>query len=254
MTPGPAMIEEQTVLALGEGNADTFVVQPDGAGPFPVILFYMDGNGLRDELFDMARRMAGQGYFVVLPNLFYRAGIGTRLNPGVNDPQSDEFARMSALIQMLSIDKILADADRILDWIERQPAADATHMAVIGYCMSGQFALATAAHWPDRVKAAASMYGVSLVTDAQNSPHRLLDRVRGELYIGVAELDQYAPISDIPELRAAAESAEVKADIETYAAVDHGFGFPSRSTYDHAAAERHWDRLTSLFQRTLHDD
>ena len=248
------MAEEHIILDLAEGEADTFVVSPDGDGPFPVILFYMDGNGLRDELFAMARRLAEQGHFVVLPNLFYRAGLGTRLNPDVNDPRSEEFARMWSLIGMLSIDKVLADADRILEWLERQPAADTTTVAVIGYCMSGQFAIATAAHWSDRVKAAASMYGVSLITEAENSPHRLFGRIGGEVYIGIAELDQYAPVSDIPALRAAADLAGIAADIETYPGVDHGFGFPQRATYDAEAAERHWHRLGALFQRTLHHD
>lgn len=87
-----------------------------------------------------------------------------------------------------------------------------------------------------------------------NSPHRLFGQVSAEIYIGIAELDQYAPVSDIPALRAAADAAGIKANIETYTGVDHGFGFPLRATYDPAAAERHWDRFNALFQRTLHHD
>jgi carboxymethylenebutenolidase len=248
------MVEHQIVLALAEGEAETFVAQPDGVGPFPVLLFYMDGNGLREELFEMARRFASQGYFVVLPNLFYRAGSDTRLGEDVNDPESAEFQRMWSLIQMLSIDKVLADTEKLVAWVGHQPHADGSKMAVLGYCMSGQFAVATAARWPDRIKAAASLYGVALVTDAENSPHRLLGQARAEIYLGFAELDRYAPVSDIPALKKAGNEARAALTIETYPGVDHGFGFPQRGTYDRAAAERHWERLGALFDRTLHHD
>jgi carboxymethylenebutenolidase len=116
--------------------------------------------------------------------------------------------------------------------------------------MSGPYALAAAARYPDRI-AAASLYGTWLVSAAEESPHRTLSRVKGELYMACAEHDALAPLPMVEELRDLFTQAGVAGEIELYPGVHHGFAFPQRCCYDKPAAERHWERLLALYRRRL---
>jgi carboxymethylenebutenolidase len=120
-----------------------------------------------------------------------------------------------------------------------------------GYCMSGPYALAAAARYSHRIAAAASFYGTWLVSDAAESPHLSLDKVRGELYIGCAEHDDLAPLPMVEELRSLFHRAGTLGEIELYPGVHHGFAFPQRQVFDKPAAERHWERLIALYRRRL---
>ena len=122
---------------------------------------------------------------------------------------------------------------------------------VHGYCMSGPFALAAAARYPDRIAAAASFYGTWLVSDAEESPHLTLGKVKGELYIACAEHDDLAPLPMVEELKGLFERAGSPGELELYPGVYHGFAFPQRKIYDQPAAERHWERLIALYRRRL---
>ena len=120
-----------------------------------------------------------------------------------------------------------------------------------GYCMSGPYALAAAARYPGRVRAAASFYGTWLVSDAEESPHMSLGRVAGEVYIACAEHDDLAPPDMVEELRRLFVDSGVAGELEIYPEVHHGFAFPQRWCYDKPAAERHWERLLALYNRQL---
>ena len=120
-----------------------------------------------------------------------------------------------------------------------------------GYCMSGPYALAAAARYPARITAAASFYGTWLVSEAEESPHRTLNQVKGELYIACAEHDALAPLPMVKELQGLFAQAGVAGEIEMYPGVHHGFAFPQRWCYDKPAAERHWERLLALYRRRL---
>jgi carboxymethylenebutenolidase len=124
-------------------------------------------------------------------------------------------------------------------------------MGCVGYCMSGQYAIAAAARHPERVAAAASIYGTRLVTDQPDSPHLLAQNAKAEIYFGCAEHDDYAPPEMIAALGEALGASAATAVIEIYPGVHHGFAFPQRAAYDKTAAERHWDRLFALFARRL---
>ncbi len=135
--------------------------------------------------------------------------------------------------------------------VDGHAAAKAGPVGAHGYCMSGPYALAAAARYPDRITAAASFYGTWLVNDAEESPHLNLGKVKGELYIGCAEHDDLAPLPMVEELRTLFQRAGTAGEIELYPAVHHGFAFPQRWCYDKPAAERHWERLISLYRRRL---
>jgi carboxymethylenebutenolidase len=209
----------------------------------------MDAPGIRDELHDMARRLASVGYYVLVPNLYYRAGRDTKYGPDVLTEGSADHVAMRAIRTKMTIPPVMADIQAMLDFVDAQDDAAPGGVGVHGYCMSGPYALAAAALYPDRVAAAASFYGTWLVSDAQESPHLNLGKAAGELYISCAEHDALAPPEMVAELRRLFESSGARGELEIYPAVHHGFAFPSRWRYDQPAAERHWERLFALYGR-----
>src|SRR6266481_3161118 len=245
------MIERQIDLQTKDGGMTTFICHPEREGPHPAILFYMDAPGIREELRDMARRLATAGYYVLLPNLYYRAGRDTIFGPDVLEPGSAERDRMRAVRTKMTIPPVMDDIAAMLAFIDRQEAAKAGPIGAHGYCMSGPYALAAAARYPDRVAAAASFYGTWLVNDAEESPHLSLAKVKGELYIACAEHDDLAPLPMVEELRGLFRRAGTAGEIELYPGVHHGFAFAQRWCYDKPAAERHWERLIALYRRRL---
>jgi carboxymethylenebutenolidase len=241
------MIDRELDIQTADGAMNTFVTHPEEGGPHPVVLFYMDAPGKRSELHDMARRLGSVGYFVVLPNLYYRRVRDFRMGTG-DDARRIMFEHMRSLDRT----KILTDTAAMLKFVAGEKAARADKIGVVGYCMSGPFVFWAAAEHPGRVAAAASFHGVSLCTDAADSPHRFADKIKGELYVGCAQTDSYAPPEMIEALDAHLRTTPVRYRIETYPDTQHGFVFPKREgMYQNAGAERHWERLIALFRRNL---
>lgn len=244
------MIERQLDIATADGAMSTFVVHPDRGGPHPAILFFMDAPGIREELRDMARRLASGGYYVMLPNMYYRHETA-EIWPIPMNPDAPERKRMFELMESLDIPIVMEDAGALLAFAEKDVAADTGRVGAVGYCMSGRYAINLASRHPDTVKAAASVYGVRLVTERDDSPHRAGAKTGAELYFACAETDHWMPLEQIPDLEAGLKGDGARAEVEIYPGTDHGFAFPQRPVYDKAAAERHWERLNSLFQRNL---
>jgi carboxymethylenebutenolidase len=241
------MIERTIDIPTIDGATTTFITHPERGGPHPVILFYMDAPAIREELRDMARRLASVGYYVMLPNLYYRAGV-MELGP-LDAPEAR--SRMFALMEGLSIDNVMDDTEALLAFADLDAGASKGPVGAVGYCMSGQFAINAAGRFPGRVAAAASIYGVRLVTDASNSPHLMAARARAEIYIACAETDHWAPPEMVAALIEALTPFGDRTEVELYPGVEHGFAFPLRAAYDRDAAERHWERLFALFARRL---
>jgi carboxymethylenebutenolidase len=158
---------------------------------------------------------------------------------------SAEHQRMRAVRTKMTIPPVMEDIAAMFAFIDAADGVKPGAIGVHGYCMSGPYALAAAARYPDRVAAAASFYGTWLVSDAVESPHLSFAKVNGELYIAGAEIDELAP------LRTLFEQAGGPGELEIYSGVHHGFAFPQRKVYDKAAAERHWERLIGLYRRRL---
>jgi carboxymethylenebutenolidase len=241
------MIERDVEIRTPDGSMNSFVGHPEEGGPFPVVLFYMDAPGKREELHDMARRIAAVGYYVVLPNLYYRT---TREFVMVRDEAG--FKRMFDMMRTLSNELIVRDTAAMLEFVDAEPQARARSLGAVGYCMSGPFVLAAAAEFPDRVLCAASIYGAGLVTNRPDSAHLMASRVRGEMYFACAEIDKYAPREQIEVLEAHLKTTGINYRLEWYPGAEHGFAFPQRQgIYHKASAERHWERLFALFRRNL---
>jgi carboxymethylenebutenolidase len=244
------MIEQTVEIPTRDGFTTTFISHPERGGPHPVILFFMDAPAIREELRDMARRLASVGYYVMLPNLYYRAGV---MELSDLPPLAPEAARerMFELMGSLTIDLVMSDAEALLAFADSQAAASGGLAGALGYCMSGQYAINAASRFPERIAAAASIYGTSLVTDRGDSPHLAAQSAKGQLYFACAETDRWAPLETIEELSQTLTAAGVDAEVEIYPGVEHGFAFPQRAAFDRAAAERHWERLFALFKRRL---
>ncbi|MFN0025606.1 MAG: dienelactone hydrolase family protein [Acidimicrobiales bacterium] len=241
------MIEHHLDLRTADGMMNTFVTHPEEGGPHPVVFFYMDAPGKREELHDMARRLGTAGYVVVLPNLYYRQTREFELD--FHDATGESRAQMFAYMNALSDPMVASDTEALFAYVDALPAADANRVGCMGYCMSGPFSFAMAGMFPERIRAAASLYGVRLFGD--KSPAHLADKVKGELYVACAEFDDYAPKEMIDGLQAHLRTAGTNARIEWYPGTHHGFAFPQRALFDKPAAERHWERLHALFARNL---
>ena len=230
---------------------ETFVCRPERGGPHPAVFFLMDAPGIREELMDMTRRLATVGYVVLLPNLYYHAGRDTKYGPSVLEHGSAEHTRMRAVRTKMTIPPVMEDVAAMLAFVDARSDVKRGPVGCHGYCMSGPYALAAAARYPDRVAAAASFYGTWLVSDAEESPHLSLGKAKGELYIACAEHDELAPLPMVDELRRLFEASGAAGELEIHPGVHHGFAFPQRWCYDKPAAERHWERLIALYRRRL---
>jgi carboxymethylenebutenolidase len=244
------MIEQTVEIPTRDGFSTTFVCHPERGGPHPLVLFYMDAPAIREELRDMARRIASVGYYVMLPNLYYRRGVMELADLPALEPEAAR-ERMFDLMNSLSIDLVMDDTDALLAYASGQAAASKGPAGCVGYCMSGRWVFGAAAAFPEQFKAIASIYGTGLHTDAPDSPHLTANAIAGEIYFGCAENDTYVPLAQIEALQGFLRKTGVCHRIEVYPATQHGFVFADRDHYQRAGAERHWERLFDLFARNL---
>jgi len=242
------MVEKHLDIPTADGVMNTFVVYPEENGPHPVVLFYMDAPGKREELHDMARRFAAVGYCVILPNLYYRTSRDFWLQERTEVAMAEMFGYMA------SLDRTTTEVDTaaLLMFADAQPQANASRIGGVGYCMSGPFVMWAAAAFPGRISCIASIHGANMATDAPDSPHKMAPKIQCETYFACAEIDKWAPPADIQKLETSLKAAGTAHRIEWYPGVEHGFVFPKRTgIFNLAAAERHWERMYSLFARNL---
>lgn len=226
-----------------DGDMNTFITRPERGGSYPVIIFLMDAPGKREELHDMARRIATVGYYVMLPNLYYRR---TREFVMAPDKREEMFGHMNSLSNSMVCDDMAA----LFDYAAADEYASDGPAGCVGYCMSGPFAFAAAAAFPDRLAASASFHGVRLFSDAADSPHLDAHKITGEVYFGCAETDEWAPAEMVQGLDQYLADTGIRYEVEWYPNTLHGFVFPQREgIYEKASAERHWERLFALFIR-----
>jgi carboxymethylenebutenolidase len=244
------MIERQVEIATPDGRMNTFICHPERLGPHPAVIFLMDAPGIREELRDMVRRLGTVGYYVLLPNLYYRSNV-EELGPFVGEAHTATRQKLMELMGTINIPMVMQDVDALVAFAAQDPAASSNSMGCVGYCMSGQYSVNAAVRHKNRIRAAASIYGVALVTDKPDSPHLAPRYTGARLYFGCAETDHYAPQEMIDKLQAEIASKHANAEVEIYPGTAHGFAFPQRPAYNKPAAERHWERLFALFGDAL---
>ena len=242
------MYEKEVIVTTKYGPMPSFVACPEGPGSFPGVIFYMDAPGIREELRNMTRRIARAGYMAILPDMYYRLGT-LRFDVA----RRDEAQAQVFLAAMRSINNklVMDDTGGVLAWLDAQDKCKPGPVGCLGYCMSGQYITAAAASYPHRIASAASLYGVGIITDKEDSPHRFLDRIKGELYYAFAETDRSVPPNIPGDLAKLLSKTNVKHEIKTFPGTEHGFAFAERAIYSPAAAEETWDKMFAMWKRTL---
>ena len=242
------MAERFVDVTSKHGSIPSFLVCPDGDGTWPAIILYMDAPGIREELRNMARRIAKQGYACLLPDLYHRYGKLRFDLPRRSDAMSNV---IKAAYLSLNDGNIDDDTAGCIGFLDAQPEVRPGKIGSIGYCMSGRFVTTAARSFPDRFACAVSMYGTRLVVDEPDSPHLDLKGITAEMYYAFGTLDATTPPDYIETFTKSLDGAGVNYSMDIFEDVDHGFAFVERAPYDPHAAEVSWAKTFELFGRTL---
>lgn len=238
-------------ITTPDGTCPVTFATPEGDGPWPGVVMYPDAGSLRPVFVEMAEKLAGYGYAVLVPDVYYRAGeyAPFDLNTAFSDP--DERTRVMSMMKAVTPELMASDAAAFFDYLESRPEVSGTTFGTTGYCMGGRTSLVVAGRVPDRVAAAMSFHGGGLASDDPGSPHLLADQIQAAVYVGGAENDASFTPESAETLDKALTAADVEHTIEWYAAA-HGFAVADHNAvYDTAAAERHWNAMESFFGAKL---
>jgi carboxymethylenebutenolidase len=251
-----AVVESEVTVKTPDGTCDAAFIHP-ASGAYPGVIIWPDALGLRPSMRDMARRLAAEGYSVLVPNPFYRVSkapqFTTAANLDFNDP--DTMAKIRPLMSSVqSAGNAEKDALAYVAFLDAQPQVDKTKkIGTQGYCMGGALVVRTAASVPARIGAGASFHGGGLVTDKPDSPHLLAPKIKARMYFGVAANDDQRQPDAKDKLRESFAKADVPVEVEVYPA-KHGWCVPDMPVedgapiYDQVQAERAWTKLVALYK------
>jgi carboxymethylenebutenolidase len=244
------MPQLHTQIPTADGLCPVHLLTPEGKGPWPAVIFYMDAFGIRPALIGMAQRLASHGYAVLLPDMHYRWGAYEPMVPAELF-KGDFRATIGPMMATTGNAPAARDTAAFLAWLATRAEVSGTQVGTVGFCMGGGMALTAAGTYPDRVVAAASFHGGRLATDDPASPHLLAPQIAAELLIAGADADASYPIDMHERLIAALDAAGVRHHTTIYAGAAHGWMKPDFPVHDPVAAERGWAELLALFARNL---
>ncbi len=246
---------EMVDVPTPDGTADSYLARPTGDGPFPAVLFISDAFGLRDRIYEMAERVAAEGYVVLAPNIFYRSGRTPVFGPVdlSNDESRKAFFEKFGPIRAstLTPEAIRSSGGAYLDYLQDLDDVRPGHVAVTGYCMGGVLGWQIAADHPDRVAALGGWHTGNLVTDEPDSPHLRAGELKAEIVFGFADQDHSATAEQIATLEQAMSEAGLRYTSNVFKGAAHGYSMSDAAVYDEAAAERHFTELFALLDRTI---
>ena len=243
---------QEIALPTPEGDARAFTFKPEAQGPWPGAIIFMDAPAIRPALFDFGERLAANGYFTLLPDLFWRAGPYAPIN--VKEVFADEAKRREVFGKLMTStnpEKQLSDAKASLDYLAANPDVKGDKVGITGYCMGAGVVMRTAGNYPDRIAAAAGFHGGRLATDAPDSPHLLAPKITAKVLVAGADEDAGFPPEQADKLREALTAAGVDNQVTIYKGAKHGYTMPDLPVYNEPAAERHWAEMLGLFDETL---
>jgi carboxymethylenebutenolidase len=243
--------KQDIAIKTQDGTAKAGLFQPSRqpeAG-MPGVILYMDAFGPRPALDAMAERLAGEGYVVLVPDLFYRYGDYGPFDAKTAFSEEPTRSKLRGMIDATSQDMTRRDSAAFLEALTQGGATG--RVGTVGYCMGGSRAINAAAAYPDRIAAAASFHGGRLASDAPDSPHLNVATIQGRVYVGSAGVDSSFPPEQSARLAEALRRAEIDHVIENYVGMAHGWAVSDHSVYDERGAERHWKRLLTFFDETL---
>jgi carboxymethylenebutenolidase len=253
--PGAALaanvIETDVMVPTPDGSADAALFYPAKTGSWPAVLMWPDILGLRPVFREMGRRLAAQGYTVLVPNPFYRSRRAPVVTGAFDFGKPEDRAKLMSLRDVLTDAGINRDAGAFIVFLDRQKQVNRRKGAgVQGYCFSGPFAFQTAAVRPDRIRAVGSFHGGGLVTKDATSPHLLIPKTKASFLVAIARNDDRKEPEAKGVLKAAFAAAKRPATVEVYPA-DHGWTVPGSQAYNEPAAERAWAELLRLYRSAL---
>ena len=235
-----------------DGLCPASVLTPtDQAGPWPAVLFFMDGFGIRPAMWEMGQRLADGGYVVLLPDLYYRVGPYPPMNPREVLANPELMGALIKNVASLDRDRKISDTAACIEFLMSRPEVEGDRSGVTGYCMGGNLALTAAGAFPGRFAAVASIHGGNLVTDEPDSPHRFVKHITGYVYVASAVEDAYFTEDQKNCLEEALTEAAVHHLVETYPGAHHGFAVSDVPSFDLAASDRHWASLFRLLQQSF---
>lgn len=248
------MSEREERIQTIDGAMTTFVAHPDEGGPFPAVFVYMDALGLREELRGIGRRIADAGYFVVVPDLYYRLGDAITFDAWkLGDPESDEMQRMFGCMHQLDDSALMEDTRAILDQLESESHARSGPKGCVGFCLGGRLVVRAMTTFPDVFAAGSALHPSFIVADGPDSAHLKIGEMRGELYIGLGGADSFQPPEAFEPARAELDRHGIRYVADVHEGAEHGFMIPGAPAYHDQACERAWERTLDLFRGTLQE-
>ncbi|MEQ1911691.1 MAG: dienelactone hydrolase family protein [Vicinamibacterales bacterium] len=256
---GHDVTETDVTIQTPDGTCDCAFIYPS-TGTHPAVIIWPDAFGLRVSMREMAKRLAADGYSVLVPNPFYRMAK----SPVFGDISKFSFAnptdrgKLTPLMGSITAnDAAEKDAVALIAWLDKQKQVDTSKkIGTQGYCMGGPLVMRTAAAVPNRVGAVASFHGGGLATTAPNSPHLLAPKMKARLYVGIASNDDKSQPDAKNTLNEAFKKAGLRAKIEVYNSL-HGWcvpdmpADPAAPIYNKPEAEKAWTELTALYKAAL---
>ena len=253
------MNERIIEIATADGRMETFVTHPEQGGPFAPVVLYMDIWGVREELYDLARRIGTVGYYCLVPDLYYRQGKvrstwidkdGRRIS--LNRLSQAEQNEVLAPARLLTDAMVVADTGAIIRNLgSGAEPVDPTTFGSVGFCMGGRHILQVGIAYPGRFKANASLHGTALISDRPDSPHLHVGELEGELYCGYAEIDEHAPLPMVERLGGLLAPCRVKYTSVIHKGAEHGYSLPDRDIFHKQAANRDWELILAMFRRQI---
>ena len=252
------MQEQFVEIKTPDGVMAAFVTHPEQDGPFPAVILYMDIWGLREELYDVARRVGTVGYYCLVPDLYHRAGKKLHFDfrndknqtISINRLGSEQMREINARPKLTN-QMVLDDTAAILKFLDSVTLVRRGGVGAIGFCMGGRYVMSAAGTYPERFIASASLHGTTLISDRDDSPHRLAAKLRGEFYCGFAEHDSHAPLSMVRELEEILKPCPVRYQFTVHPGTEHGYSLPDRDIHDKRAAARDWELIFAMFHRQI---
>jgi carboxymethylenebutenolidase len=242
----------EVTIKTRDGICPASIFTPaDKAGPWPAVIFFMDGVGIRPAMWEMGQRLADGGYLVLLPDLYYRLGSYPPKNPAQVLADKNLMGELMKMVTSLDRDRKVSDAGAFIDFLSSRTDVKGSRFGSTGYCMGGNASLTAAGAFPGRFAAVASFHGGNLATDQPDSPHLFVKNITGRVYVAGAIEDASFPEEQKSRLEKALTEARVNHLVETYPGARHGFAVPDVPVFDATAAERHWAAMFKLYHETL---
>jgi carboxymethylenebutenolidase len=246
------VLETDLEIKTPDGVCDAVFIRP-ATGSHAGVLVWADGVGLRPAMRDIGKRLAADGYAVLVPNPFYRAAKAPVFDASFSFQNPADLAKFYELLAPLNAPGAAeSDAAAYVAFLDAQEQVDkARKIGVHGYCMGGALTVRTAAALPGRVGAGASFHGGRLVTDQAESPHRLAPKIKARMYFGIASDDDAGQPDAKDKLKEAFAAANIPTEVEVYAGASHGWCMPDMPVYSEPDAERAWSKLVALYKTAL---